>query len=95
MLISETVFAEVRNQPNIDTASLGLFHFKNVGEPIQLHAVRGGSLTVPERGQLGGPAGQPIGTRAKTLTFLRPLAVGGGPVRAKGTGVSAPTTKRH
>ena len=89
VLISEKVFAEVRNQPNIDTSPLGLFHFKNVGEPIQLHAVQGGSLTVPEREQLGGPTGEPIGTRAKTLAFLPLLAVGGVLVLAIAALVSA------
>ena len=54
VLISEEVFAEVRNQPNIDTASSGPFHFKNVGEPIQLHAVQGDGLAVPDKEQLGG-----------------------------------------
>ena len=92
VLISEKVFAEVRNQPNIDTASLGLFHFKNVGEPIQLHAVQGGSLTVPERDQLGGPTGEPIRTRAKTLAFLPLLAVGGLLVLAIAALVSAQST---
>ena len=92
VLISEKVFAEVRNQPNIDTASLGLFYFKNVGEPIQLHAVQGGSLTVPEREQLGGPTGEPIGTRAKTLAFLPLLLIGGVLVLAIAALVSAQST---
>ena len=92
VLISEKVFAEVRNQPNIDTESLGLFHFKNVGEPIQLHAVQGGSLTVPEREQLGGPTGEPIGTRAKTLAFLPLLLIGGVLVLAIAALVSAQST---
>ncbi len=92
VLISEKVFADVRNQPNIDIASLGLFHFKNVGEPIQLHAVQGDGLAVPEKEQLGGSKGERIGTRARTIAFLPVLVVGGVLVLAIATVVSAQST---
>ena len=92
VLISEEVFAEVRNQPNIDTASSGPFHFKNVGEPIQLHAIQGDGLAVPDKEQLGGSKGERIRTRARTIAFLPVLVVGGVLVLALATVVSAQST---
>ena len=76
VLISDKVFAEVKNHPDIRTASLGPFRFKNVGEPVELYAVQGRGLPLPEATNLGGPKGKPIGTRAKRLTFLPPLLAG-------------------
>ena len=92
VLISEKVLGEIRNQPNIDTASLGLFHFKNVAEPIQLHAVQGHGLAVPEKDQFGGSKVEPIGTRARPVAFLPVLLVGGILVLAIASVASAQST---
>ncbi len=49
VLLTEPLAAQIRNHPEVDLTSLGQFRFKNVGRPIELFAVSGSGLTVPDR----------------------------------------------
>ncbi len=48
VLISEKVFDEVKNQPDIQTKGLGQFNLKNVKRPMEVYAIANNGLTVPE-----------------------------------------------
>ena len=54
VFISEKVYDEVKNQPGIQTASLGNFEFKNVNKPIEVFTITNPGLIVPEVDQLTG-----------------------------------------
>jgi len=52
VLISEKVYDEVKNQSDIQTASLGIFELKNVDKPIEVFAITNPGLVVPDRDQI-------------------------------------------
>jgi adenylate cyclase len=49
VFISDKVFDEIKNQPQVNTVSLGLFELKNVLRPVEIFAVINEGLTVPQR----------------------------------------------
>ncbi|MCO6475255.1 MAG: helix-turn-helix domain-containing protein, partial [Phaeodactylibacter sp.] len=66
VFISEKVYDEVKNQPDIQTTTMGAFEFKNVSKPLEVFAVTNPGLAVPEAGQLTGKlrSGQETGKKA-------------------------------
>jgi len=52
ILISAKVWDEVKNQADIQTRSLGSFNLKNVKIPMEVHAVVGDGLRVPDEAAL-------------------------------------------
>lgn len=59
VFISEKVYDEVKNQPDIQTASMGFFEFKNVKKPLEVFAVTNPGLVVPQREELSGKLKSP------------------------------------
>lgn len=53
ILVSGKVHDELKNQPDIETRSLGRFRFKNVRSPMEVHAVVGAGLSSPDEAALG------------------------------------------
>jgi adenylate cyclase len=54
ILISDSVYKEVKNWPEIKTTSLGLFDFKNIETPVQLYAIANKGLVVPKEQDMRG-----------------------------------------
>ena len=54
ILVSESICKELRNHDEITHVSLGKFDFKNVEEPIEVHAISNPGITVPRRSELSG-----------------------------------------
>ncbi len=54
VLVSDTGYEQIRNQPEVEVASLGSFRLKNVGRPVDLYAIAGPGLVVPDRATLEG-----------------------------------------
>ncbi len=54
VLVSKTVWDQVRNKTEFELESLGDFQFKNVAEPIEVFAVKNEGLFVPDRRKLTG-----------------------------------------
>lgn len=54
VLISGKLNDELRNQQHLTTTSLGLFHLKNVADPLAIFAVTNPGLLVPQRHELRG-----------------------------------------
>ena len=54
VLFSETVLAQIQNQPQFQSTSMGEFHFKNVSHPISLYALSNEGLVLPDPNQLSG-----------------------------------------
>jgi predicted ATPase/class 3 adenylate cyclase len=54
VLLSDAARRQLENRPEIDVAALGSFRFKNVGQPLELFALAGDGLVVPDRGALQG-----------------------------------------
>ncbi|MBL7105837.1 MAG: helix-turn-helix domain-containing protein [Bacteroidales bacterium] len=52
VFISEKVYDEVKNQPGIQTTSMGKFELKNVGKPMEVFAITNPGLVVPKRDQI-------------------------------------------
>jgi len=49
VFISDKVFDEIKNQPQVNTISMGLFELKNVVRPVEIFAIVNEGLTVPTR----------------------------------------------
>lgn len=54
VLVSESVFDQIKNQPEFEGTSLGLFTFKNVTKPIEVFAIMNEGLQVPNPKNLEG-----------------------------------------
>lgn len=54
VLVSQTVYDNLKNQPECPAESLGLFTFKNVAKPIEVFALANDGLTVPDPRKLKG-----------------------------------------
>ena len=52
VFISEKVYDEIKNQPKLQTQSMGYFELKNVEKPMEIYALANPGLTVPEREQI-------------------------------------------
>ncbi len=49
VFISDKVFDEIKNQPQVNTISMGVFELKNVLRPVEIFAIINEGLTVPDR----------------------------------------------
>jgi adenylate cyclase len=49
VFISDKVFDEIKNQPQVNTVSMGVFELKNVLRPVEIYAIVNEGLIVPER----------------------------------------------
>jgi TolB-like protein len=56
VLVSEKVFDDLKNHPDFQTKSLGLFELKNVKKPLEVFAISHGSLKVPSKKEIRGKA---------------------------------------
>jgi predicted ATPase len=54
VMISDTVYENLRNRSDIDVVSMGRFRLKNVGRPFELLAVAAAGVVVPDPGALEG-----------------------------------------
>lgn len=59
VFISEKVFDEIKNQPSINTISLGFFDLKNVSRPVEIFAISNEGLAVPQQGEVSGKKAEP------------------------------------
>jgi TolB-like protein/class 3 adenylate cyclase/Flp pilus assembly protein TadD len=57
VLISDKVYDEVKNQPDIRTVLLGKFNLKNVKRQVDVYAIANEGLVIPSPEQVGGKAG--------------------------------------
>ena len=69
VLVSEKVFDEVKNQPDIQTKDLGQFNLKNVKRPMDVYAIANDGLTVPEDAAIG-PRRAGTGKSIAVLPFV-------------------------
>lgn len=54
ILISRKVRDDIKNNPDLQISSLGIFHFKNVEEPLEVFCLTNQGLVVPDRRKLRG-----------------------------------------
>jgi TolB-like protein/class 3 adenylate cyclase/Flp pilus assembly protein TadD len=54
IFISGKVNADIKNQPDISTVSLGHYEFKNIKEPVELFAVSNSGIAVPDKHKIAG-----------------------------------------
>ena len=65
VFVSDTVYEQVKNQSEIEVTPLGSFRLKNVGRPLDLYAIAGPGLAVPDRSTLEGKGEVVVAIRAK------------------------------
>ena len=73
ILLSDRIRRDIKNQPQIEVKDMGLFKFKNVEDPMAVHAVSGERLTIPNRGDIGGKASRYEPSRSRSLKLALPL----------------------
>jgi class 3 adenylate cyclase/TolB-like protein len=54
VFISDKVYDEVKNQPGIQSISMGVFNLKNVDKPIEVFAIANPGLVVPDKAMIDG-----------------------------------------
>jgi len=59
VFISDKVFDEIKNQPHINTISMGVFNLKNVSRPVEVIAIANEGLAVPQPSDLKGKTAEP------------------------------------
>ena len=59
VFISDKVFDEIKNQPMINTVSMGLFNLKNVSRLVEVFAIANEGLAVPQQADLEGKTSEP------------------------------------
>ena len=59
VFISDKVFDEIKNQPLINSLSIGLFDLKNVSRPVEVFAIAKDGLAVPKQIDLKGKTTEP------------------------------------
>jgi predicted ATPase/class 3 adenylate cyclase len=64
VFLSEAVYEQIKNQSDLEVAPLGSFRLKNVGKPLDLHAIAGPGLVVPDRTALEGKGESVVAVRA-------------------------------
>jgi adenylate cyclase len=69
IFISEKVFDEIRNQPNLTAREMGYFELKNIVTPVRIFALDKKGLVVPNREALKGKTKQPA-NRLAVLPFV-------------------------
>jgi len=87
VMLSDSVYDQIKNRSDVSVVALGRFRLKNVGRPFELYAVEGDGLVVPEPAALEGKgerfasfpnslpeAGPPLLGRAVDLESLIDLA---------------------
>jgi class 3 adenylate cyclase/tetratricopeptide (TPR) repeat protein len=52
VLLSRSVYEQVRNHASFQSVGLGYFSFKNVDDPIEIFALKSGKLKVPTRSEI-------------------------------------------
>ena len=52
VFISDKVFDEIKNQPQVNTISMGVFELKNVLRPVEIFAIINDGLIVPKRADI-------------------------------------------
>ncbi len=66
ILISKTVYDEIRNQSEVNAVSLGKFQLKNVKEAVEIFAIKNKNIVVPSRKSLEGK-GRAVSQKRKRL----------------------------
>ncbi len=70
VFISEKIFDEIRNQKDISAVSMGLYHLKNISEPMQIFAISSEGLMVPARSKMFGKGERVKKLKLPVLWFL-------------------------
>ncbi len=58
VLLSDKVYDEIKNQPDIPTVLLGRFNLKNVKRQVDVYAAAGEGLVIPTAAQVGAKTGE-------------------------------------
>jgi predicted ATPase/class 3 adenylate cyclase len=64
IFLSDSAYEQVKNQTDLEVASLGSFRLKNVDRPLDLYAIGGAGLVVPDRAVLEGKGEVVVAIRA-------------------------------
>jgi TolB-like protein/Flp pilus assembly protein TadD len=69
VLISSTIYNEIRNHHDFKLSSLGFFEFKNIEQPMEVFALQNDGLVIPEAGTLKGKFKQKV-RKANPLIYI-------------------------
>ena len=76
VFISEKVYDEVKNQPGIQTVSMGIFELKNVDRPMEAFAITNPGLVIPEVNQIIGKVkGEPQSEAQEFWSKAKKIAI--------------------
>jgi TolB-like protein len=75
VLISDRIASEIHNHPELQTVSMGSFQFKNIIRQVEVFAMNGPGLIVPQPKSLAGKT-EPVKTRVLTFKKAGPAAQG-------------------
>jgi TolB-like protein/class 3 adenylate cyclase len=70
ILFSDRLYDEIKNHPEFEAVSLGMFELKNVRRPVELYALTNEGLTVPQKEPDKKPSGKDISKSVAVLPFV-------------------------
>ncbi len=74
ILISDIVFNDISNHPDITTFSLGQYKFKNIETPVEIFAISNPGIIVPSRKNLKGK-GEAFSGKTKWITIVAAIII--------------------
>ncbi len=75
ILFSKEIYDKVKNRPELKAVPLGIFHFKNVQDPIEVFALANDGLRVPQRNKMEGKLKKQPGQTKKRILVASILAL--------------------
>ncbi|CAN5253327.1 hypothetical protein BH20BAC1_BH20BAC1_17640 [soil metagenome] len=70
ILMSKSIRDQVKNNAGLQISSLGLFEFKNVGEPVEVFALSNPGFMVPKRDAMQGKLKKIKGNNTKRISII-------------------------
>ena len=74
VLVSDIVFNDISNHPDITTFSLGQYKFKNIETPVEIFAISNPGIIVPSRKNLKGK-GEAFSGKTKWITIVAAIII--------------------
>ena len=70
ILFSREIFDKIKNHPEFQPVSIGMFDFKNVDEPVEVFALANAGLVVPRKEEMTGKLKRDLSKKRKTSRFI-------------------------
>jgi adenylate cyclase len=71
ILFSRDIFDKIKNHPEFQPVSIGMFDFKNVEEPVEVFALANAGLVIPRKEQMSGKLKKNLSNSEKAIQCVQ------------------------